>query len=147
MKIKEIKEILHKPIINRDEKIEEISKFLYDPRNDLFKPEDHYKPLRIGNSFSSNYIEYKINKDKAKTLLIKVYLKEIKPYLNDIINYQKTEGEWKIYLAVLIKFRFSKDSEETRNMYSKNDNIGWVMKHKIIEALCYSFLQRYHKKN
>ena len=147
MKIKEIKEILHKPRINRDEKIEEISKFLYDPRIDLFKPEDHYKPLRIGNSFSSNYIEYKINKDKAKTLLIKVYLNEIKPYLNDIINYQKTEGEWKIYLTVLIKFRFSKDSEETRNMYSKNDNIGWVMKHKIIEALCYSFLQRYHKKN
>ena len=52
--IKEIKEIIHDPIINRDEKIEEIKKNVY-PRNNLFKPEeDNYKPVRIGNAFSSN---------------------------------------------------------------------------------------------
>ena len=60
--IKEIKEIFHDPIINRDEKIEEIKKIIYDPRNNFFKQEeDHYKPVRIGNVFSSNYIEYKSN--------------------------------------------------------------------------------------
>ena len=34
--IKQIKEIFHDPIINRDEKIEEIKKILYDPRNNFF---------------------------------------------------------------------------------------------------------------
>ena len=43
--IKEIKEIFHNPIIDRDEKIEEIKKKFYDPRNNLFKQEeDNYKP-------------------------------------------------------------------------------------------------------
>ena len=52
----------------------------------MFKPkEDYYKPVRIGNAFSSNYIEYKSNGDKDKTLSNKDYLDEIKPYLSDII--------------------------------------------------------------
>ena len=46
--------------------------------------------------FSSNYIEYKYNGNKDKTLLPKDYLDEIKPYLSDIIDYHKTQGEWKI---------------------------------------------------
>ena len=37
--MKEIKEILPDPITNRDQKIEEIKTILYDPRNNLFKPE------------------------------------------------------------------------------------------------------------
>ena len=74
-------------IINRDEEIEEIKKNLYDPRNNLFKPgKDHYKPVKIGNAFSRNYIEYKSNGDKDRTLLITNYLGEIKPYLSDVIN-------------------------------------------------------------
>ena len=85
--IKEIKEILYDSILDRDEKIEEIKKTLYNPKNNLFKlKEDNYKPIRIGNGFSSNYIEYKSNGDEDKTLSIKDYLDEIKPYLSDIIN-------------------------------------------------------------
>ena len=90
-KIKEIKEILYDPILDRDEKIEEILKIPYDSKNNYFKPkEDNYKPLRIGNVFSSNYIEYKSNGDKDKTLTIKDYLDKIKPCLSDIINDHKT---------------------------------------------------------
>ena len=67
--IKEIKEILHDPILNRNKKIEEIKKILYGPRNNPFKQEeDNYKPLRIGNAFRSNYIKYKSNGNKDKTL-------------------------------------------------------------------------------
>ena len=96
-KIEEAKKKFYDPIMNRDEKIGEIKKILYDPRNNLFKQqEDNYKPVRIGNAFSSNYIDYKSNADKDKTLSIKDYLDEIKPYLSDIINDQKTHGEWKI---------------------------------------------------
>ena len=118
-KMKEIKEILYDPILDRDEKIEEIKKHLYDPKNNLFKPkEDNYKPMRIGNAFSSNYIEYKSNGDKDKTLSIKYYFDEIKPYLSDIINDHRTQGEWKIHLTMAINFFFSKDSEEIRTMHS-----------------------------
>ena len=42
----------------------------------------------------SNYIEYKSNGDKDITLSIKDFLDEIKPYLSDIINNHKTQGEW-----------------------------------------------------
>ena len=81
--IKEIKEILYDSILDKDEKIEEIKKTLYHPKNNLFKAKkDNYKPERTGNAFSSNYIEYKSNGDKDKSLSIKDYLDEI----NNIIN-------------------------------------------------------------
>ena len=68
-----------------------LKKVIYDPRNKLFKPKkDHYKPVKIGNAFSINYIEYKSNGYKEKTLQIKDYLDEIKPCLIDIINDHKT---------------------------------------------------------
>ena len=72
--------------------------------------EDYYKPIRIGNAFSSSYIEYKSNGDRDKTLSIKQYLDEIKPYLNDFIDGLKTKGEWKIKLTMAINFFSSKDS-------------------------------------
>ena len=122
--MKEIKEILYDPILDRDEKIEEIKKKNYDPKNSHFKTkEDNYNPVRIGNVFSSNYIEYKSSGDKNETLSIKEYLDEIRSYLSDIINNNKTQGEWKISLTMAIKFLSSKDSEEIRTMHSKSDNI------------------------
>ena len=55
-------------------------------------------------------------------LSIEEYLYKIRPYLSDIINYHKTQGEWKIQLTMAINFIFSKDSNETHTMHSKNDN-------------------------
>ena len=69
----------------------------------------------------------------------------IRPYLSDIINDHKTPknlrvhssnevidyetqfGEWKIQLAMSTNFISSKDSDETRNMHIKSDNID-IMK-------------------
>ena len=49
--------------------------------------EDYYKPVRISNFWSNNYIEYEINGDKNKTYqLKKEYLNKIRPYLKDILN-------------------------------------------------------------
>ena len=147
--IEEIKVILHDLILDRDEKIKEMKKILYDPRNNFFKQEeDNYNPERIANTFSSNYIEYKSNGNKEKTLSIKDYLDEIKPYLSDIINDHKTQGEWKIKLTMKTNVFSSKDSKETRTMYSHSDNIEVVIgieTDKIIEDLFGSFLQRYQK--
>ena len=148
-KIKEIKEILHDPIIDSDEKIEKTKKILYDPKNILFKPkEDNYNPIRIGNAFSGNYMEYKSNGDKDKILSIKDYLDETKPHLSDMINNHKTQGESKIHLTIAIKFFSSKDSEEILTMHSKSDNIEIVTVNEtdeIIEDLFDSLLERYQK--
>ena len=66
--------------------------------------------------------------------------------MSDIENDNKTQGEWKIHLTMAINFFSSKNSEETRTMYSKNNNIEIMMGNendKTIEDLFYSFLQRY----
>ena len=47
----------------------------------------------------------------------------IKQYLSDIINDPKTEGEWKIQLMMVNNFISSNDSNETRTMHTKSDNI------------------------
>ena len=68
--------------------------------------EDYYEPIRIGNSFSSNYIEYESNGDKGKTLSIEEYFDEIRPYLNNLIDSYRTQGEWKVQLTMRINFFF-----------------------------------------
>ena len=84
--------------------------------------EDYFKPIRIGNAFSNNYIKYESNGDKDKILSIKEYLDMIRQYLRDIINDQKTQGEWKIQLTIDIHFISSKDSNETCAMHTNSDN-------------------------
>ena len=84
---------------------------------------DYYKPIRIGNVFSNNYVEYESNADKDKMLLTEKYLDKMRPYLRDIINDHETQEEWKIQFKIKINFISSKDSNKTRTMHSKSDNI------------------------
>ena len=44
-----------------------------------------------------------------------------------MINDHKTQGEWKIKLTIAINFFSSKDSKETRTMYSSSDNIEVII--------------------
>ena len=74
----------------KDEIIRDI-RFLFEPDE-----EDYYEPVRTGNAFSSNFIEYEGNGDKNKTLSIDEYLDRIKPYLSKIINDHRIQVEWKI---------------------------------------------------
>ena len=70
----------------------------------------------------------------------------IRPYLSDMINDHKTQGEWKIQLTMSINFMSSKDSEETRTMHTKSHNVEVMMGSKtveIIKELFKSFLQKY----
>ena len=64
---------------------------------DLSIDEYYFQPIKTNDAFNSNYIEYESKGDKNKTLSIKEYLNMIRPYLRDIINDHKTQGEWKIY--------------------------------------------------
>ena len=82
----------------------------------------------------------KVRVTKRKNLLIKKYLNIIKPYLIDIINKHKTHGlvryhsgnkswleetssELKIQLTMAINFVSSKDSDETRTIHRKSNNV------------------------
>ena len=72
----------------------------------------------------------------------------IKQYLRDMINNHKTRREWKIQLTMQIKLISSKDSEETRTMYTKSHDIEIMTGNKtdeIIEKLRESLLQNYKK--
>ena len=86
--------------------------------------ENYYKPVRLNNFQSNNYIEYKSNGDKNKILSVEEYLNKIWPYLKDIKNDLKKSGSWKIQLTIAINFISSiDDNDEERVMHSKSDNI------------------------
>ena len=43
--------------------------------------ENYYKPVRVSNFWSNNYIDYESNGDRNKTLLAGEYLDKIRPHL------------------------------------------------------------------
>ena len=128
--------------------------------------EDYYKPIVARGAFNGSYIQYESKGDKGKNLSIKEYLNFIKPYLSNIINDHKTCGlvvyhsgnkswleetssEWKIQLTMTINFISSKDSDETRTMHTKSNNLEIMTgseTNEIIEDLLESFLQKYQER-
>ena len=74
---------------------------------------DHYKPVKTVSAFNNNYIQYKSIGDKDKNLSIKEYIDIMRPYLSDIINNHKTQGEWKIHLIMTFNFISFKDSDKS----------------------------------
>ena len=127
--------------------------------------EDYYEPIIVKSDFDGNYIQYKSKEDKGKNLSIKRYLKMIKPYLSDLTSNHKTHGlvryyfgskswlektssEWKIQLTMAINFISSKDSDETRTIHTKSNNVEIMVgseTNEIIEDLFKSFLQKYQE--
>ena len=109
---------------------------------------DYYEPRKTKSAFNGSYIEYESKGDKTKNLSPKEYLDMIRPYLSDMINDHKTRRKWKIQLTTSINFISSKDSDETRNLHTKSNNIEIMMGNEtdeIIEKKFGSLLQNYHK--
>ena len=89
----------------------------------------------------------------------------IKPYLSDLISKHKTHGlaryhsgnkswleitssDWKIQLTMAINFISSKDSDETRTMHTRSNNVEIMdgsETNEIIEDLFESLLQKYQE--
>ena len=72
----------------------------------------------------------------------------IRSHLSDMINDHKIQSGWKIQLSMHSNFISSKDSEETRKMHIKSENIEIMMSNEtdeIIEELFESLLQNYQK--
>ena len=70
--------------------------------------------MRVSNFWSNNYIEYKSNSDKNKTLSIEEYLNKSRPYLKDIINNLRKSNTCKIQLIIANNFISSIDDDEER---------------------------------
>ena len=116
----------------------------------LFKlpiDEDYYKPTLVKSSYNNNYIQYESKGDKILT--VKEYLGLIESYLAKMINNYKNKGEWKIQLTGEINFISLKpDSDETRIMHTKSDNMEIMIgsgTNEVIKELFKSFLQRYQE--
>ena len=52
-----------------------------------------------------------------------------------MIDNQKTQGEWKIQLTIVINFISSKDSDETRTMPTKGDSIEIMIANEVDEII------------
>ena len=112
---------------------------------DLSIREDYYKPIIVNTAFDNNYIRYESKGDKILTT--EEYISVIESYLVDMINDHKNKGEWKIQLTAEISFISSiPDSDETRIMHTKSDNLEFMIggdTDEVIENLFKSLLQRY----
>ena len=93
--LKKMKEIVNDPILDRDEKTNEIKKVIYGSK-------DNFKPCNFTSAFNSNYVEYRSSGDEDKNLSVEEYLDELISYLSDIINEHKNKDEWKIQINMSI---------------------------------------------
>ena len=111
--------------------------------------ENYYKPIIVNGTFNNSYIEYEFKGDKDKILTNSEYLDMIRPYLVDMINDYKNQGEWKIQLTEAINFISAKpDSDETRIMHTKSNYIEIMIgsdTNEVIEELFKLLLQRYQE--
>ena len=109
--------------------------------------EVYYKPKLTKSGYDNNYAQYESKGDKISTF--KEYLTLIEQYLRELINYYKNKGEWKVQLIADINFISLKpDSDETRVMYTKSDNVEIRIGddiNDVIKELFKSLLKRYQE--
>ena len=111
---------------------------------DLFSILDN-EPVLIKSRFEGNYLEYMSNGNNS--LSFDEYLELIKPYLNDLINFYKTKGEWRLQLSAEISFVSQKpDSDETCVMYTRSfceEIMSGSETEEIMEKLIMILLKKY----
>ena len=84
--------------------------------------EDYYEPKEIKSAFDGSYILYESRGDKDNKLALFKYFDIIRPYLKDMIDDYKSNGEWKIQIIIRIFISFI-DKNETQVMHTKSDNV------------------------
>ena len=101
--------------------------------------ENYCKPVKVSNFWSNNYIEYKTNGDRNKTLSVEEYLTKIRPCLKDIINNLKKSNTWKIQLTIANNFISSIQNDEECVMHSKSNKIKIMINNEADEVIKYFF--------
>ena len=115
--------------------------------------EDYYKPIIARGAFNSSYIQYENKGDKGKNLSIKEYHDHktrglVRYHSGNKAWLEETSSEWKIQVTMAVNFISSKDSDETRTMHTKSNNVEIMMgsdTDEIIEELFEYFLQKYQE--
>ena len=110
------------------------------------KKKSYYKPVRVSNFWSNNYIEYESNDRRNNTLSVEEYLNKISPYLKYFINNLKKSDTWKIQLTIANNFISSIDNDEERVMHSKSNNVEIMINDEadeVIQKLFDSLKNRY----
>ena len=95
-------------------------KIIRDIRNIFEQEEVYYKSGRVGKFHNNSCIQYKSNADRNKTISIKEYLDETKPFLKVIINKLKKSDTWRIQSTVAINSASSNNTDEKCVMHSKH---------------------------
>ena len=86
---------------------------------------NYYKPTRVDNFWTNNYIEYRSYGDRNKNLPLKEYLEKIKPYLMDTIIDLQNSDTWNIFLQKEHEYISLKYFKEEHVMHSKRDIIEY----------------------
>ena len=110
--------------------------------------EDYYKPKEMKGAFIGSYIVYESRGDKDNKLALYEYFDIIRLYFKDMIDDYKSKGEWKIQLSMRMIFVSFTDANETRDMYTKNDNItimSGIETDDVINELFNSFIEDIRK--
>ena len=121
------KRVLKKYLKNFKKDLEKLQKYSITYGLDYLFNEldevDYYEPKEVKSAFNGNYVLYESKGDKDNKLALYEYIDIIRPYLKDMIDNHKARGEWKIQLTMRIIFTSFIDSNETRVMHTKSDNI------------------------
>ena len=110
--------------------------------------QDYYEPMEIKSPFDGSYIQYESRGDNDNNLSLEEYINIIRPYLRDMINNHKAQREWKIQLVMKINFISSLGADESREMYTKSDNVEIMTGTETSDAineLFKSFFKRYQE--
>ena len=114
----------------------------------LFNSDVYYNPIEVKSAFNGDYVYYESNGDKISSVSVLVYFSHIIPFLHDLIEYFKTNGEWKIQLSMRIKFISITDAAQENILHSKSDNVE-IMRgidtKTIIDELIDTFMKRYQE--
>ena len=139
---------------NFKKNLEKLQKYQYNITYGLdylfneLNEEDYYKPTEVKSAFDGCYVLYESRGDKDNKLALYEYFDIIRPYLKDMIDNHKARGEWKIQLTMRIIFTSFIDSNETRVMHTKSDNIeimSGIETSDAINELFNSFSKRYQE--
>ena len=81
---------------------------------------NYYRLTKNRSAFNDRYLLYTSNGDNNSS--INQYFDKIRPGLLDLIDYQKTQGEWKVQLSMKVTFVSFIDNDRKQIMHTKGHN-------------------------
>ena len=112
----------------------------------MFNDDVYYKPIEVKSSFKCNYVKYESNGDKDRSLAIS--LMKVGPFLYDLIDFYKENGEWKIQLSMQVNFISDNNDDKGLILHTKSNNVEimcGIHSKNIVTELYDTLKQRYQE--